>query len=301
MERLKDYFDLTRNEQRGILSILILVLTLLLVRISLPVLLPNEPNVLIAQNVERIQKQLEQNQNSQHSLPVGDKKPTNGDGSLHSFDPNQVDEAELKELGFKEWQIKNIINFRKSGGIFHKKEDLKKLYTIKDHDYRRISPFVVVSPLQQSKVPELGNYPKASVVKSQLVELNSADTLVLKSLKGVGSYFAKKIVDRRERLGGFVNLRQLLEIYNLDPEILVSNQDRLSVDNSLVRKININKASVEQLKAHPYVGYKIANTIVKYREQHGKYAAIKEISNSVLISDSVYSKIAPYFTVDDQR
>ncbi len=146
-----------------------------------------------------------------------------------------------------------------------------------------MKPWIELTPAEQEKV----------------IEINSADTNTLKSLKGIGGYFARKIVERRERLGGFTSLEQLLEVYHLDPMVLEWNRSRLALDPLLVRKISLNKATFDEFKQHPYLGYKLAGVLMNYRKAHGKFTAIKEISNSVLISDSVYSKIAPYFTVDD--
>ena len=131
------------------------------------------------------------------------------------------------------------------------------------------------------------------------IELNSADSVELRKLKGVGAYFAKKIIERRERLGGFYQAEQLLEVYRIDPMVVSDNRSVISVDPSRIRKLSLNSATIDQLGKHPYIGYKVARVIVNYRDQHGRFTAIKEISNSVLITDSLYSKIAPYLSVDD--
>ncbi|MES2629043.1 MAG: helix-hairpin-helix domain-containing protein [Bacteroidota bacterium] len=300
MERLKDFFDLTRNEQRGILSLSVLVAVLLVARITTPLLKIASPDPGMEALSTRVNAQLDKNLERVKDLPV---EETSGSGShtsgfrLKNFDPNVASASQLCDLGFKEWQIKNIVNFRASGGVFYKKEDLKKLYAIKEKDYDKIAPYVVISPLQVSveKQQRVGS----PVTEVTPIELNTADTVALRKLKGVGAYFARKIVEYRTRLGGFTEVSQLQEIYNLDPEVIVANSTTVSIDRSLIRRININTVSRDELKKHPYIGFPNATAIINYRNQHGPYAAIKEISNSVLITDSVYSKIAPYLKVDD--
>lgn len=305
MEWLKDYFDLTRNEQRGILSLLVLMGLLLMLRLAPFQLQSKAVDRQLLNRRHAIEKLLKENS----ARSTGEEKasqetssvvnPKNRVKTMVSFDPNLISSAEMSDLGFKEYQIKNIINFRNSGGKFRKKEDLKKLYTIKEKDYEKISPFILIPPMQQHGKVD-GSIQLGSLRNGfQVVELNSADTVQLKNLKGIGSYFAKKIVERRDKLGGFYSVDQLVEIYNLNPDVITQNKERLRIDLTRIKKININSANFDQLKIHPYLGYKMALAIIKYRDQHGKFTAIKEISNSVLISDSVYSKIAPYFAIDD--
>ncbi len=127
-----------------------------------------------------------------------------------------------------------------------------------------------------------------------VVELNSADTSLLKTLTGIGSYYAKKIVDYRMRLGGFYSFEQLTEIYKLEHDVIDANRSVLSVDTTLIQKININTADKEQLKKHPYIKWQVANSIVLYRANHGKYKQLKDITQSVLVSDSLYKRLRPY-------
>ena len=68
----------------------------------------------------------------------------------------------------------------------------------------------------------------------------------------------------------------------------------LKLDISEVKKININTASVEDLKSHPYIRYNIANAIIAYRKEHGSFSAIADLKKIKIISDEVYQKIAPY-------
>lgn len=298
MEPIINFFDLTKNEQRGILSLLILMMLLLGCRLWMIQDQKEHHQLAIQANRESILNELEANDFKLVEGP-NENVQNSTSSNLHTFDPNLVDESELRDLGFKEYQIKNIINFRKAGGKFHKPNDLRKIYSIKEKDLEKFYPYVSIFPVQP-KSPGTVGFPATSISSSK-VELNSADSVQLKSLKGIGGYFARKIIERREKLGGFVSIDQLVEVWRLDPSVVQENKGRLTVDLSLVRRIPINTATIEQLGRHPYIGYKLAKALVNYRDQHGRFTAIKEISNSVLITDSLCSKIAPYLSVDDQR
>ncbi len=301
MKLISDYFDLSKREQKAMFLLLTLILVILGLRLFLPVSgLSEEELQILAHHRNKLKQQLDQNAKDPFlSKPVYSgntkTKPT-----LYFFDPNTVTEKGMLDLGFKEWQIKNIVNYRNAGGKFQEPLDLKKLYSFKNGDYQKYLPFVRITGVEANAgaSPRQKNW--SAQEKLLQVELNSADTTELKKLKGIGSYFAKRIVAFRDKLGGFVSVSQLLEVYHFTPEMFAVIKANIRVEPSLVRKMNLNKASVDDLRKHPYLSWKTANAIVKYREQHGRFTAIKEISNSVLIGDSLCSKIAPYFALDDQ-
>ena len=71
----------------------------------------------------------------------------------------------------------------------------------------------------------------------------------------------------------------------------------LKLENSSIRKININTASIDELKAHPYIRYNIANPIIAYRNEHGSFSSIEDLKKIMIVTDEVYQKIAPYLSL----
>jgi competence protein ComEA len=63
-------------------------------------------------------------------------------------------------------------------------------------------------------------------------------------------------------------------------------------------KININKASVQQLDTLPGVGPSIAQKIVEYRSSRGDFKSIEELNNVSGIGDEKYKDIKDLITVD---
>ena len=131
-----------------------------------------------------------------------------------------------------------------------------------------------------------------------MVELNSADTLEFDKLKGIGFSYAKRIIKYRELLGGFVRKEQLMEVYGFDQERHNALSSVVFVDDSKVKKININADVFEGLKRHPYIKYNLANLILNYRKQHGNYKSVEDIKQLNLMNDELLSKISPYLTVE---
>lgn len=141
--------------------------------------------------------------------------------------------------------------------------------------------------------------PKENIEKKhEIIEINTADSLAFSSLPGIGMGYAKRIIKYRNQLGGFINLNQMKETYYLPPEIIDNNLPYFSIDSSRITKININIAGDSILRNHPYIDWKVANSIVQMRNVHGKYKKVSDIKKSVLIDDNLFLKIAPYLTTE---
>ncbi len=127
-----------------------------------------------------------------------------------------------------------------------------------------------VVEVKASMYPKRVKYPYGTVLN-----LNESDTTELKKVPGIGSYFARRIVEYRERLGGYVSTDQLLEIEHLPDSVrgwfMVS-------DTFHVRKLQVNVASLSQLRQHPYMDFYKARAIVEYRQRNG------DIKNPVSLS-----------------
>ena len=88
-----------------------------------------------------------------------------------------------------------------------------------------------------------------------------------------------------------------MECWKFTEEKLIEVKPFMKVDPSLVQKININTATAEEFKKHPYFTWNIANSLYKIRKQKGFYSSIDEIKESVLVTEELYSKLKPYLTL----
>lgn len=100
----------------------------------------------------------------------------------------------------------------------------------------------------------------------QPVQLNTANSVELVSLPGIGPYYARKIIQYREKLGGFAEKEQLLEIFGIDQERFNMFSGRITVDSTFISKIDLKEASYEQLSGNPYIGGYLARSIIRFRE-----------------------------------
>ena len=76
-------------------------------------------------------------------------------------------------------------------------------------------------------------------------------------------------------------------------------QKQTIIDTLHISKININSATIEILKNHPYINYKEAKMIVNFKNQHGEFTTVKDIQKINPISPEIFRKIAPYLKTHD--
>lgn len=286
---LKEYFVFSTGERKGI----IWLLTILVLLISLPffysVMLPKQP-------LEIKITDLKSYDDAQKTLVSYHLETEN---KLFNFDPNIISDDEFSQLGFSKFNIKTIRNFLSKGGKFRKPEDVKKIFGVKLELFQKLEPFIVINPSQNN------NHSFSDSTKTQkkyttkkVVEINSADSIELVGLYRIGPATASRIIDYRNKLGGFLKLEQLTEIWGFDEDVLYDLNGKVMVDASKAIIHNVNTVSADELKTHPYFKYKLSNAIVNYRKQHGNFLKMDDLKNIVLINDSIYKRITLYLKLN---
>ena len=219
-----------------------------------------------------------------------------------AFDPNTADSSQLRRLGLKDWQIRNIYKYRASGGIYRQKDDFARTYGLTQKEYRELEPYItigadyqpaalLIKERQKEKVTGQDSllFPK-KISEGTTVSLAIADTTQLKTVPGIGSYFARKIVDYRQQLGGFVSIDQLDEIEGFP----LKAKAYLRLDTITVKRLNLNKLSVSELRRHPYLNYYQARAIVDYRRLHGKLKSLDELRLLRDFPSEALQRLEPY-------
>lgn len=213
------------------------------------------------------------------------------------FDPNSYELEDWMNLGYSQKQAQAVVNYRNSGFEFRVKSDLKKLFIIDEKSYRKLYPYIDLPDSLSKNKPEIDKKSMVGEVKFVKLSLNKITKDELMQLRGVGSYYASKILNFRDALGGFVNLQQLYEVYHLPDSVVDQISTQLTVDTNIVKQRNINEINLAELKQHPYISYKLANSIIAFRKTHGAYSSIEDLKELVLIDAETFQKVRPYLKV----
>ena len=210
------------------------------------------------------------------------------------FNPNTISKEEWEELGFKDWQITTIFKYKAKGGSWRSKADVKKIYGLSETNYSKLEPYILLPDTIKKK-----EHPATPKDYSKKIDVNTADAKELTNLKGIYSEkYAAIIIKHRDQLGGFTSKEQLKDVWNMTPETYDGFIKQVVIGKYEPKTININSSSAQQLKSHPYIDWKTASAIYKYRKANGQYKNIKEIKKIHLISKKTYLKIAPYLKLE---
>jgi competence protein ComEA len=219
---------------------------------------------------------------------------------LFYFDPNTLSLEGWHKLGIREKTIETIQKYLNKGGHFYKAEDLKKIYSLKPDEYIRIEPYIRIEIKSESSARIAITYHKEKPVYQSnhiSVDINSADTSAFIALPGIGSKLAARIINFRDKLGGFYSVEQIRETYGLADSTFQKIKLFLKLETNSIKRININTATKDEMKVHPYLKWNLANAIVEYRNQHGNYTSLDDLKNITLITDEVFDKIKFYLTL----
>lgn len=224
-----------------------------------------------------------------------------------AFDPNTADSTQLLRLGLSPWQVRGIYRYRAKGGVYRHPTDFARVYGLTLKQYRELEPYIHISPdyrpaaatvatsaahatsAQGAARRDTVRYP-VKLRPTQHISLNRSDTSMLKRVPGIGSYYARRIVDYRERLGGYHSVDQLLEIEGMPEEALAY----IKIDAVALRRININRLTLAQLRRHPYISHFQARAIVDYRRLKGPLTSLQQLSALPDFTAEDIERLRPY-------
>jgi competence protein ComEA len=305
-ELLGDYFMFTRKERIGLLVVILVILCIwIFPKVSKPPrpkTIPPDTSWIIAtkQTMTRIKDSDDQPDKIEELV----YKPMNelssaSKGQLFYFDPNVLSFEGWEKLGIRAKTIGTIQNYLHKGGHFGKPDDLKKIYGIRPDDYVRIAPYIRIAAGNHAELPteRKANFKKEALSnerKYAVVDINTADTTAFIALPGIGNKLALRIVNFRDKLGGFYSIEQIGETYGLPDSVFRKIKPFLKLETNLIKKININTATKDEMKSHPYIKWNLANAIVEYRNQHGNFTSLEDLKKISLITMEVFDKIKFY-------
>ena len=292
----RDWFTFSRQDRRAILLLSVLIVIAMALLWTKPMWHHKEPYE--AHTPDSLLQSL-----------TGTQGKATVQITLHRFDPNTADSLELVSVGLPPYVARNILRYRKAGGVFRKPDDLARIYGLHDTVFARIKPYIAIptkeAPTREVAPPTLpsdtarrkhpyADYMRAKYKPGKIVDLNTADTTELMRIPGIGPVRAKKIVDYRRALGGFHTIAQVHEAYDL-PEHL---GDWVHISTPTVKKLYINKVSLTDLRAHPYLTFYQARAIVELRKREGKIRSMRQLLFLDEFTEADMARLTPYLSFE---
>lgn len=216
------------------------------------------------------------------------------------FNPNTASKKDLLTLGFSGKAANILENYLEKGGKLKYKEDLKKIYGVDEELYITLVDFIDLPEKQTYSKTDISDLTytdkpekKAQIYTKKVIakfDINTADTATLKQINGIGEVFASRIINFREKLGGFNDLDQVSQTYGIPVEVLPEIKKYAFIEKP-VSKIKINKVKTIR---HPYLKYNQSKAIIAYRNQHGNYNNADDLKKIKILDNETIEKIKPY-------
>lgn len=242
--------------------------------------------------------------------------------SLFAFDPNTVEYHDLVRLGFTRGEALGIVKYRERGKVFEIPEDFAACYQVSEAMYLRLEPYIKIGeafrlkPFRRNSgagfrqngadgaptdaarenIVQGGEEARGVPVfhENTLIELNSADSAALISVRGIGAGTVVGIMRYRARLGGFAHIRQLAEVRGVTEQNYERIITQIFVDTLAIQKIDINFAPAKHLAAHPYIKAEALRKLLKQRQLKGGWSTTGELVEDQILTPGDAERLRPY-------
>ena len=256
------------------------------------------------------------------ATPAAEEGATREDsatGEFRAFDPNTADYRTLISSGVPRNIAVNIIKWRKSGKVFHIREDLATCYGMTDSLYFLLEPHIIIGKEYRLKprTTSDNHYQRRSKHHGESkVELEpfSLDTVTSPYLEllGFSPKQAQLIIRYREIIGGYRTFEKFAECYAVDstmaerlrPYIIFNSDEHADNEVSISQPalpIEINSADSATLVSIVGIGAKSAQQIIRYRELLGGYYSVDQISELSMVTEDNFQRILPQIWCDSAK
>ncbi|RSK51372.1 ComEA family DNA-binding protein [Hymenobacter rigui] len=323
--RLRRYFGFSRRETSGFVLLLLLMVLWLwlptLLRPALPQYNPAADQQQLNQWAAELaaRRTTRPRSTSRYPKRAYAARTRVPQVALAPFNPNAFTALDWQARGLPVWLAERLVKYRTAVGGFKAKEQIRKAYGLSDTTYARLAPYIQLP--EQLPPHEAGTYARTQPgqypnrypdrkpfeatpgrfarkpTRLAAFDVNTADTTQLMQIRGIGRGYARRVVEYRQRLGGFLREDQLAEIYALRdaPDLVDSLRKYTFVAPGFAPAfIDVNNGSFEELQAHPYVGKRLARVLVAFRQQHGPFRQPADLRQIRVLDEATLEKLQPY-------
>ena len=270
---LKSYFKYTSSQRKGIFLLLFLIIVFQLVYFF--------GDFKWLQTIEN-NKEKQQWLSLQSQIDEAKQEKQDDTPKIYPFNPNFITDFKGYKLGMSTQEIDRLIEFRKTNKYVNSAQEFQAVTKVSDSLLNSISPFFKfpdwVTNKKEFKSFSKQNFDKKG--KTVVLDINQATKEDLKKVYGIGDGLSDRILKEKEKLGGFVTMNQMNDVWGLSPEVIVKLNEQFKIATlPNIKKININSASIKELMQFPYFSkYQLAKSIVTYRSMNGEIKNIEDLT-----------------------
>ncbi len=291
MNNLKSHLRFTNGQRGGILGLVALIIGLLCILFFVDFFSEEKLDIDSAE-VLALQKNLD----SIRLASLESKKPR-----IYPFNPNYITDYKGYTLGLSAEEIDRLLKFRAEGKWINSIVDFKNVTNVSDSVLEKISPYFKFPDWVTNPKFATGNFKdfKPQKFTGPKTDLNTATKEQLIEVSGIGEALSNRIIEYRNKLGGFSDDIQLYNVYGLDPTVVQKALERFTVKTpKLLQKINLNKASASDIATIPGINYELAKKIWEYRKLREKVSSLDDLQNVEGLTPKKLAEIKLYLSLE---
>jgi len=269
---IKDYFTFSRGQRAGIYVLFAIVIVLQLVYFFVD-FNRSDKEYRDEQKWLSLQSEIDSMKwNNHNNLP-----------KIYPFNPNFISDYKGYKLGLSVQEIDRLLVFRKEDKYVNSAKEFQNVTKVSDSLLTAIAPYFKfpdwANQKRELKVnKEYSNLAFAKKGKIVQIDINLATKEDLIKIYGIGEAISIRILSQKEKLGGFVSMEQMNDVWGLSPEVIANLNTHFKISKlPNIIKIDVNNASIKELSQFFYFKYELAKQIVRYRSMYGNFRNIEDM------------------------
>ena len=284
----KSHFWYNQSQRNGILFLVILIIILQLLYFFVD-FSPKKTNDTITPEILQFQKSID----SLKVIELEKRKP-----KIFPFNPSFITDFKGYQLGMSTEEIDKLLIHRSKGNYINSIKEFQQVTGVSDSLLNKISPYFkfpdwVIKREKRSHqvILKEREHSKPFNIK----DLNAATVEELKTVNGIGTKLAERIIKYKNKLGGYLINEQLYEVYYLDKEVANRVLERFNVlEKPEIEKINVNEATFKEVLSIIYINYELTKKIFDYRDEVAEIQSLEELKEIEGFPLEKFDRIALY-------
>ena len=298
MHKFKSHFWYTKNQRNGIVFLVLIIIVFQLVYFFVD-FSPNDKTDINSEEIVKFQQEID----SLKNIELAKKTP-----KIFPFNPSFMTDFKGYQLGMSIDEIDRLLAHRAAGNYINSAKEFQQVTQISDSLLAAISPYFKFPDwvlekqqagiaFQSNRAAFSGTHLKETKTTS-VQDLNTASIEDLTDISGIGPTLAKRIINYRDKLNGFLINEQLYEVYYLDTTVANRVLKKFAVlKQPTIEKVNINEASFKQVLSIVYLDYDLTKKIFQYRDEIAEIQSLEELKKIEGFPLEKFDRIALYLTV----